>query len=437
VPTSRLGRLFNFGLLLGDFALSGAATSLQGLLQGKPGNAFEVLFNPRNGEKLAKRFSHLRGAAMKMGQLLSMESADLLPPAFTQALALLRSDANPMPLSQLRRLLGREYGKGWQNRFSEFDFEPLAAASIGQVHRARTSDGRDLALKIQYPGVARSIDSDVNNVALLLRLANVLPVDLDVAGLIAEAKRQLRQEADYLQEAGFLEQYRELVADEPSLHLPCVHADFSTRRILAMDFVEGVPLETLTEEGISQTRRDAIGEALEQLMFRELFEFRCMQTDPNFANYLLESAGERIVLLDFGSVREFSATLVEQYVHLCRAIIADDRTAVRDAAFAIGYLSPDDPGHYIDRVVDLMILMCEPLRHQGPYDFAGSELPARARTLGFELAFQHGFRRAPPPETMFLHRKLVGSFLLCARIRARVDVQALLVPFLDESRTAA
>ncbi|NJN47188.1 MAG: AarF/ABC1/UbiB kinase family protein [Candidatus Competibacteraceae bacterium] len=230
MPTSRLGRLFNFGLLLGDFALSSAATSLQGLLQGKPGNAFEVLFNPRNGEKLAKRFSHLRGAAMKMGQLLSMESADLLPPAFTQALALLRSDANPMPLSQLRRLLGREYGKGWQNRFSEFDFEPLAAASIGQVHRARTIDGRDLALKIQYPGVARSIDSDVNNVALLLRLANVLPVDLDVAGLIAEAKRQLRQEADYLQEAGFLEHYRDLVADDPCLHLPCVHADFTTKQ---------------------------------------------------------------------------------------------------------------------------------------------------------------------------------------------------------------
>ncbi|NJN47187.1 MAG: hypothetical protein HC808_12680 [Candidatus Competibacteraceae bacterium] len=204
-----------------------------------------------------------------------------------------------------------------------------------------------------------------------------------------------------------------------------------------MDFVEGEPLEVLTEETIPQAQRDAIGEALERLMFRELFEFRCMQTDPNFANYLVDLESDRIILLDFGSVREFSATLVEQYVRLCRAIIADDRTTVRDVAFAIGYLSPDDPAHHIDRAVDLMLLMCEPLRHQGLYDFAHSELPARARALGFELAFQHGFRRAPPPETMFLHRKLVGSFLLCARIGARVDVQALLLPFLDEVKVAS
>ena len=157
------------------------------------------MFSVRNAERLAARLANLRGAAMKLGQLVSLQGEDVLPPEFAQALAVLRSEAAPMPAAQLRRVLGREYGKGWERRFAHFDFEPVAAASIGQVHRARTRDGRDLALKIQYPGVARSIASDVDNVAALLRLFNLLPLDLDVAGIAAEAKRQLAQEADYLQ----------------------------------------------------------------------------------------------------------------------------------------------------------------------------------------------------------------------------------------------
>jgi predicted unusual protein kinase regulating ubiquinone biosynthesis (AarF/ABC1/UbiB family) len=132
-------------------------------------------------------------SAMKMGQMLSMESADILPREFTDALATLRDSANRMPRSQVRGVLGREYGKGWEARFETFDYEPAAAASIGQVHRARTRDGRDLALKIQYPGVARSIDSDVDNMALFLRLANILPIEMDISGIVAEVKRQLRE----------------------------------------------------------------------------------------------------------------------------------------------------------------------------------------------------------------------------------------------------
>src|SRR5690606_11507044 len=136
-----------------------------------------------------------------LGQLLSLESADVLPPELTEALAILRESADTMPPTQVRRVLGRAYGRGWEARFRHFEWEPVAAASIGQVHEAITVDGRRLALKIQYPGVARSIDSDVDNVATLLRLARLLPVELDVRGLVAEAKRQLRQEADYRIEA--------------------------------------------------------------------------------------------------------------------------------------------------------------------------------------------------------------------------------------------
>ena len=373
---------------------------------------------------------------MKLGQMVSLQGEDVLPPEFAQALAVLRSEAAPMPTSQLRGVLGREYGKGWEARFAHFDFQPIAAASIGQVHRARARDGRDLALKIQYPGVARSITSDVDNVAALLRLFNLLPFDLDVGAIATEAKRQLAQEADYLKEGHFLEHYASLVADEPALVVPRVHWDLTTTRVMAMDYAEGVPLEALAELDVPQARRDAVGTLLERLLFRELFEFRVMQTDPNFANYLYQPQSGRVVLLDFGATQTFSAEFVANYARVTRAIIDGDLDAVARHAAAIGYVDAGDPPERVGAAVEMILLVCEPLRHPGRYDFAASGLAARARTLGFDLAIRRGLLRAPPPETMFLHRKLAGSFLLLARIGARIDARALVLPFLRSGRPA-
>jgi predicted unusual protein kinase regulating ubiquinone biosynthesis (AarF/ABC1/UbiB family) len=387
-----------------------------------------ALLSAPNARRLAARLARLRGAAMKIGQLVSLQGEDVLPPEFAHALAVLRSQAAPMPAQQLHRVLGREYGAGWRRLFAKFDDEPVAAASIGQVHRVVAADGRDLALKIQYPGVARSIASDVDNVAALLRLFNLLPVDLDVDGLAAEAKRQLAQEADYLREAKFLQRYAGLVADEPALLVPGVHGDLTTPRIMAMDFVEGEPLDALASA--PQARRNAVGKLLERLLFRELFEFRVMQTDPNFANYLYQPQSGRVVLLDFGATQSFAAGFVGHFAHVTRGVIDGDREAVARAAIRIGYALPDDPPDRIAAVVDVCFLVCEPLRHPGRYDFGHSDLPARVRDLGFELAFRKRLLRPPPPETIFLQRKLVGSFLLLARIGAQVDAHALVLPFL-------
>ena len=147
--------------------MGAAAEGLRRFARGEASDFGSALFSAPNARRLAARLARLRGAAMKLGQLVSLQGEDILPPEFAQALAVLRAQATPMPTEQLRRVLGREYGKGWERRFSTFDYDPIAAASIGQVHRATTPDGRDLALKIQYPGVARSITSDVDNVAVL------------------------------------------------------------------------------------------------------------------------------------------------------------------------------------------------------------------------------------------------------------------------------
>lgn len=431
VPENRFGRLFHLGVMIGELALGGLKEGARMLVHGRPLDRRSLFLSSTNARRLAQRLSRLRGAAMKLGQLLSLEGDDLLPAEFAEALAVLRASADSMPLTQLKRVLGREYGKGWESRFASFEFEPLAAASIGQVHRARTRDGRDLALKVQYPGVARSVASDVDNVLALLRPFKLFPVDFDVASLATEAKQQLRQEADYLAEARFLSRYRALVADEPAVQVPRVHADLTTRHIIAMDFLEGIRLDEWLRTGASQTRRDAVGELIEKLLFRELFELRFMQTDPNPANYLYDPVECRLALLDFGSVCEFSPEIVARYARISRATMDKDRAEVRRAAVDLGYLASDDSDGYAEAVVDLIMLVCEPLRHRGRYDFPGSNLAARARALGFNIGMQHGYLRPPAPETLFLHRKLVGSFLLCARLGARVDVRALIRPYVQ------
>lgn len=431
VPQSRLGRLARLGLAAGELAVGGAVQGLRRLAQ-RDGDA--PMFSAATATRLASRLGQLRGAAMKLGQLISLETDGLLPPELTAALETLRSQAAPMPAEQLHRVLGRAWGAGWERRFEHFDETPIASASIGQVHRARTRDGRDLALKVQYPGVARSITSDVDNVATLLRLAQLLPLGLDVDAVAREAKRQLAQEADYTAEARFLEHYAALVADEPLIVVPRVHWDLTTARVMAMDYIDGVPLDSLPQTAPQRTR-DAVGALLQRLMYRELFEFRVMQTDPNFGNYLVQPAenasqGARLVLLDFGATQTFSAEYTERFRRITRAIFDDDRATIEQQARAIGYIAPDAEPQTVEAALEVIELVCEPLRSRGIYDYGASDLPRRARALGIDLAFRRGLLRMPPADTLFLHRKLVGVYLLLTRLGSRFDTRHIVRPFL-------
>lgn len=427
VPVTRAGRLFRMGLTAGGMAVGGLAEGLRRATGKAPGTAGSALLSGANATRLAKRLAHMRGAAMKLGQLLSMESSHVLPPEFAAALSVLRASADSMPQTQVKRLMGREYGKGWEKRFARFDFEPAASASIGQVHRVVAADGRAMALKIQYPGVAKSIDSDVDNLAMFLNMARLLPRELDVSDIIDEAKRQLRQEADYLTEAANLERYHEMLAGDDRFIVPRVHRDYSTQRILAMDWVEGEPLDKLVREHVSQDIRDGIAAAIQDLTFMELYEFRFMQTDPNFANYLYRHDDGRLALLDLGAAVQFPQDFVDRYRRITRAILDNDRERVSRHAAEIGYLRETDSARHKALVVDLIMMVCEPLTTEGAYDFGASNLPSRAAAAGLNIVFRSREYRNPPASTAVLHRKLGGSFLLCQRLGARVEMRDYLL----------
>lgn len=423
VPSGRLARLGVFGRLAGSVAGGMAAEGARRLVAGQRPRASEMLLTPGNIGRLADQLSHLRGAAMKLGQMVSMDAGEFLPPELADIMARLRSNAHRMPPAQLNEVLSRAWGKDWRSRFQLFEATPIAAASIGQVHRARTRDGRLLAVKVQYPGVAKSIDADVDNVATLLRVSGLLPRELDVAPLLAEAKRQLNEEADYRREGEQLRRFAGWLADDPGFVVPALHDDLTTDDVLAMDYVAGEPIETLVDA--TQDVRDTAVERLLALTFRELFEFGAMQTDPNFANYRVERDTGRLVLLDFGAARDVPDWVSEGYHRMLVAGLDGDRDAVREAAVETGFLGPSAAAGHRGTIDDMIGVILARLDVPGPFDFADCGFLQALREQGMSVAADRSAWHLPPADTLFVQRKISGTALLAARLAARVDVRAL------------
>lgn len=423
VPGGRLSRFARMGGMATGVAGGMLREGARRLARGERPALSDMLLTPGNVARVTDQLARMRGAAMKTGQLLSMDAGDFVPPEFAAILARLRSDAEPMHDRQLNQVLVAEWGEDWRSKLSAFDARPIAAASIGQVHRARDKAGRDLAIKIQYPGIARSIDSDVDNVATLLRMSGLLPGAIDIAPLLAEAKRQLHDEADYRREGECLVRFGELLKDDAAFRVPDLVGDLSTGGILAMAFAGGAGIETLADA--PQDERDRVAAALIDLVLRELFKFGWMQTDPNVANYRYDAADGRIVLLDFGATRAIAPDMADLYRRMLRAALDLDLVAAREAIEAFGLFDDRTPAAYRDEVLALFEVMARMLLHTGMFDFGDAGFVRTLRDRGKELAADRDNLRAPPPETLFVQRKLGGTFHLAARLKAKVDLRGL------------
>ncbi|AUI88373.1 ubiquinol-cytochrome C reductase [Vibrio azureus] len=427
LPTNQALRLGKIASLATRVAGNMLAEGTKQIVKGNKPKAKDLLLTPQNVTRLTDQLADLRGAAMKLGQMLSMDAGDLLAPELTMLLARLRSNADPMPAKQLNQTLEQALGSDWKSEFLSFNFKPMASASIGQVHQAYSDSGENLAVKVQYPGIKKSINSDIDNVGLLLKMVGLIPESVDVKALLEEAKVQLHYEADYIREAQFIQRYNELLRPYSQFSVPKTYPQSCGESVLTMSYIEGIAIEDANE--YDQETRDFIMYNLLHLMFLELFEFKIVQTDPNFANYVFNQDTRQIGLLDFGATREYSDNVSLGYLNAFSSVINHDEQGLNLALENIGFFSQEILPTQRQAVLELVKLACEPMLTNGPYDFGNSELAQKLRDASTTLSMEKDYWHTPPADALFLHRKIAGMYLLAARLEARVDVRELIDPF--------
>ncbi|KEF58221.1 aarF domain-containing kinase [Exophiala aquamarina CBS 119918] len=420
VPSSRISRLFEYGGLAASMAFGAVSESIS--RSGGPDGS--LMLSAANMERLVAKLSKMRGAALKLGQMMSFQDAKMLPKPIHDVLQRVQDSADYMPASQRDAVIASNLGPEWRNLYDHFDERPMAAASIGQVHGAVLRSGQQVAVKVQYPGVADSISSDLNNLSLLLTASRLLPKGLYLDKTIANARTELAWECDYLREAEGARRFRELLEDEhDTFSVPEIIDEASGKQVLTMERMEGIAVtkvQTFTKE-----QRDWIGTQILRLCLREITEFRYMQTDPNWTNFLFNSKTNKLELLDFGASREFPAEFIDLYVKVLEAASRGDRAGCVDYSIKLGYLTGYESKTMIKAHVESIMTLAEPFMDYAPdvYDFKDQTITDRVRDL---IPVMLRERLAPPPEeTYSLHRKLSGAFLLCARLGSRVKCKDL------------
>ncbi len=424
IPQTRLARATRMGTMTAGVAGNMAFNGLMQLGRGQQPTARDLLLTPGNIRRIADQLARMRGAAMKIGQLMSMDTGDMLPPELADIMARLRADADFMPPKQLQGVLNDAWGAGWRKQFAGFDVRPMAAASIGQVHKARLPDGRELAIKVQYPGVARSIDSDVTNVGRLIQLSGLAPPGFDLGPYLDEARAQLHQEADYERESTYLKRFFELLGHEADFAVPEMVPELTTKNVLAMTFVPGMNIEDVAHA--PQEVRDRAAERLIALMLRERFGFEGMQTDPNFANYRYNAETDQIVLLDFGAARELKPDIVARYSAVFAAGMTGDPVEIEKAAERMGIITPETEEPYRSLILEMNSIVFNHVRAADVMDFAISTLSAEMNAKGRILAETNYVPPPLPMDLLFIQRKVAGMFLLATRLKARVPVRSLI-----------
>lgn len=380
-----------------------------------------------NAAILAKELSRLRGAAMKVGQLISMDSGELLPPEWQTVFEQLRQSANPMPKKQLLSVLQAAWGDSWQSAFSYFSFEPIAAASIGQVHKATLKTGEELAVKVQYPGVKDSIDADLNNVARLMKLSGMVPNRVALDSVIEQAKTQLREEADYLKEAEYLRCYGQKLEHYPAFRVPEVYDAWTNEQVLAMSFERGESLSSYLHQAATEHERQQCLQQLFELIYSELFDFRFMQTDPNYANFLIDNGV--IVLLDCGACRHISTATVNKFSELSELFLAADepkfdRQALQTCLVSLGLLDTAMGEKKRDTIIDCCLIAAKVLGNES-YNIGQNHLIAAIQQRAMDIIDERDVVAIPDFEVALINRKIMGLTLLASEQEVSLSLRSL------------
>ena len=427
-PTSRLARTGRFGGLVAGQGLRWAGTRAANMVR-SPERA-EAATGERAAalaRELVEQLGAMRGAAMKVGQVLSTIDFTAIPESerenFKQTLAALRDDVPPLPFAKLERLVREELGGPVSRFFAEFEHDAFAAASIGQVHRAVTRDGTAVAVKVQYPGVAEAVETDLRNLGLLLPLVKRLAPGLDVRSLAAELRERIAEELDYEIEAQNHRGIARAWRGHPLVHVPAVHTDVSSRRLLVTDLLEGMRFEEVKR--LPARDRDRFGEIVFRFFFGTLTHLRRASGDPHPGNYLLLRDG-RVGFLDFGLMRMVDAGYLEGEEAIARAVVAGDARAVHAGLADLGYL-PDPAAFAPERLLAQLEVAAEWYFEPGPRRITPAyvaDLIERGSSPRSEF-FEDMRQMTLPPQALLIRRMEGLVFSTLGELRAKADWAAI------------
>ncbi len=433
-PTSRSLKLFGLAARVGT---SEMAQSIKAKFSkaGDELTAGKLTARLDQAKWIAENLSQMKGAAMKVGQLLSIDAGDYFPPEAMAILAKLQSSAEPVDFDVVRKVLVEDIGEKKLGDFEDLSVIADAAASIGQVHRARLF-GKPVAIKVQYPGVAEAIDSDLQ---ILKRVAKSFlgasGREMDMGPMFAEFRRVLEQEADYHAELQLMLEYRTNIRETsakqnrplwdaqfgPLYRVPEPIESHSGRRVLTMSWEDGVGIDTWLRSRPSVERRERVAHALLNLFCQEFFEWGLVQTDPNFANFLI-APDDALVLLDFGATLRYEEEFRVRYRHFLKAMGSLDGDKIIREGEAFGLISERESVETKKLFAELLINSVEPFfASKQPFQFDDSDYVKRSREAGTK--FGRSLRFSPPPQRiLFLHRKLGGIFNFVKKLEVRLDL---------------
>lgn len=385
--------------------------------------------------RLAQGLDDLKGAAMKMGQMLSLADDSVLPKPWRDALSRLQSSASPRPWSEIKPVIEKALGGAWP--FAEIGENAIHAASIGQVHRARLADGTNVAVKIRYPGLENSVRSDLENIRRVLLVANILPAKSNYDDIFERVENLFLQELNFEQEKHFYQLYASKFESSHDIVVPRIIGEYSNENILISEWIEGVNLKDwMTNHDAprvgphAEDTRDRIGRVMLDLLFFEIFDNGFIQSDPNPGNFLVTPDG-RLCLLDFGATEELSQTLRTNYKALSEACLFGKKSDIIAVAEKMNLILSSDNNAARDAFVQMMAVTCEPFVHNS-FSWADCQLTRRLKDkiLAFAKAT---LLRPPPAELMFLNRRILGTQMILENLGPTVRAREIILARIGRS----